>query len=402
MSRLPSGPVATYYAYTVTTYASFTTAIWILFVRAQGLSFAAVGALNSVWWAGLVLGELPTGYLGDRLGRRNSMLLGTGIITAMTVAMAHSTTFRQFAVVYGLWAVGQTFRSGSDDAWLYEVLREHGSGGGDFARVKGRATGIGLAVGAVAAPAGGVLADVDFQLPFYAAAAVTGLGIPILLTVPEAGEGPDSSFDVRTALGVIRRQLARPPLRAFVVYFALLFGVFQMTYIFDQPVTRDAALAVGVPESATKTAVGVVYAGFTAVAAVVSYFTGAIGERLGIRGWFVLAPVVVGGLFLALWVVPVLAVPAFFVARAANTATVTLGNQYLNDRIESVGRATVLSSASMALSLAVIPFELTGGVLADLLSPVRALALFGGVLVAGVGLLWLTADPVAGTRSAEG
>jgi MFS family permease len=402
--------VATYYAYTVTTYASFTTAIWILFVRAQGLSFAEVGALNSVWWAGLVLGEIPTGYLGDRLGRRNSMLLGTAIITAMTVAMAHSTTFLQFAVVYGLWALGQTFRSGSDDAWLYEVLREEGSSGGeragtsgsDFARVKGRATGIGLAVGAVAAPAGGVLADADFQLPFYATAAVTAVGIPILLTVPESGEGPDSSFDVRTALGVIRRQLARPPLRAFVVYFALLFGVFQMTYIFDQPVAQDAALAVGVPESATKTAVGVVYAGFTAVSAVVSYLTGTIEARLGIRGWFVLAPVVVGGLFLALWVLPVLAVPAFFVARAANTASVTLGNQYLNDRVESVGRATVLSSASMALSLAVIPFELTGGVLADLLSPVRALALFGGVLLVGVGLLWLTSEPVGRESPTEG
>jgi MFS family permease len=294
--------VATYYAYTVTTYASFTTAIWILFVRSQGLSFAAVGALNSVWWAGIVFGEIPTGYLGDRLGRRNSMLLGTGIITAMTVAMAHSTTFGQFAVVYGLWALGHTSRSGSDDAWLYEVLRERESGG-DFARVKGRATGIGL--------------------------------------------------------------------------------------------------AVGVPESATKTAVGVVYAGFTAVAAVVSYFTGAIEARLGIRGWFVLAPVVVGGLFLALWVLPVLAVPAFFVARAANTATVTLGNQYLNDRIDSVGRATVLSSASMALSLAVIPFELVGGVFADLLSPVRALTLFGGVLVVGVGVLWLAAEPV-GVGSSTG
>jgi hypothetical protein len=267
--------------------------------------------------------------------------------------------------------------------------------------VKGRATGIGLAVGAVAAPAGGVLADADFQLPFYATAVVTAVGIPILLTVPESGEGRDSSFDVRTALGVIRRQLARPPLRAFVVYFALLFGVFQMTYIFDQPVAQDAALAVGVPESATKTAVGVVYAGFTAVSAVVSYGTGTIKERLGIRGWFVIAPVVVGGLFLALWVLPVLAVPAFFVARAANTASVTLGNQYLNDRIESVGRATVLSSASMALSLAVIPFELAGGVLADLLSPVRALALFGGVLVVGVGLLWLVAEPV-GTDSGDG
>jgi MFS family permease len=386
--------VAKYYAYTVTTNASFITAVWILFVRAQGLSFAAVGALNSLFWATLVLGEIPTGYLGDRAGRRNSMLVGTALIASMTVAMAYSATFLQFAVVYGLWALGETFRSGSGDAWLYDLLVEEGLGGGDFARVKGRATGLGLAVGAVAAPVGGALADVSFRYAFFASAVATGLGIPVLLTVPESGGGPDADFTARAALGVVRRRLARPPLRAFVLYFALLFGVFQMTYIFDQPVARDAALAVGVPESATRTAVGVVYAGFTAVSAVVSYYTGAIHDRLGVRRWFLFAPLLVGATFLALWWLPALAVPAFFLARAVNTATVTLGTQYLNDRIESAGRATTLSAASMALSLAAIPFELSGGALADLLSPVRALAVFGGVLLAGAGLLWWLADPV--------
>jgi hypothetical protein len=113
-----------------------------------------------------------------------------------------------------------------------------------------------------------------------------------------------------------------------------------------------------------------------------------------VRRWFLFAPLFVGATFLALWWLPALAVPAFFLARAVNTATVTLGTQYLNDRVESVGRATTLSAASMALSLAVIPFELAGGALADLLSPVRALAVFGGVLLAGAGLLWWFADPV--------
>jgi hypothetical protein len=49
----------------------------------------------------------------------------------------------------------------------------------------------------------------------------------------------------------------------------------------------------------------------------------------------------------------------------------------------------------------VIPFELAGGVFADLLSPVRALALFGGVLVVGVGVLWVASEPVA-AASADG
>lgn len=383
-----------YYAYVTTTYASFTAAIWILFVRAQGLSFAEVGLLNAVWWVGLVAAEIPTGYVGDRIGRRNGMLVGTVVIALSTVGMGLSTTFPEFAFVYGTWAVGQTFRSGSDDAWLYELLAERNATA-EFAAVKGRATGLGLAIGALTAPIGGALADEGFRLPFFATATVTALGVPVLLSVPETGDDDAERFTVAAAVGVIRRRLARPPLRAFVLYFALLFGVVQMTYIFDQPVAQDVALAAGVPESATKTAVGVVYAGFTLVAAAVSYRTGWLRRRVGIRRWFAAVPFLVGALFATLWVAPILAVPAFFVARAVNTASVTLGNQYLNDRIDSAGRATVLSSASMVYSLAVIPFEVVGGVVADATSPLGALALFGVVLVVGAAVMRALARPVA-------
>ncbi|SFK73101.1 Major Facilitator Superfamily protein [Halogranum rubrum] len=397
-SRLP---LLTYYAYTATTYASFTAAIWILFVRAQGLSFTEVGALNSIWWVALVVSEVPTGYVGDRLGRRNGMLLGTTIIALSTVGMGLSTTFPEFAVVYGTWAVGQTFRSGSDDAWLYDLLGER-SQTGDFATIRGRATAIGLAMGAVTAPLGGALADIDFRLPFFATAAVTALGIPILLTVSEHGnrepEAEAETYTVATAVRVIRTQLARPPLRAFVLYFALLFGVLQMTYIFDQPVAQVTALRLGVPESSSRTAVGLVYSGFTLVAALVSYNTGVIEERIGVARWFTVVPVVVGVLFATLWVAPLLAVPVFFVARAVNTASVTLGNQYVNDRVESVGRATVLSAASMVYSLAVIPFELAGGVAADVADPTGALAVFGVVLLVGAGAVWVWERPVQRQR----
>ncbi|EJN58645.1 MFS transporter [Halogranum rubrum] len=197
---------------------------------------------------------------------------------------------------------------------------------------------------------------------------------------------------------MIRTQLARPPLRAFVLYFALLFGVLQMTYIFDQPVAQATALRLGVPESSSRTAVGLVYSGFTLVAALVSYNTGVIEEHVGVARWFTVVPVVVGVLFATLWVAPLLAVPVFFVARAVNTASVTLGNQYVNDRVESVGRATVLSAASMVYSLAVIPFELAGGVAADVADPTGALAVFGVVLLVGAGAVWVWERPVQRQR----
>ncbi|WP_416840829.1 MFS transporter [Haloferax sp. DFSO52] len=393
MQRGIRSPVAKYYAYKSTEYVSFTNAIWILFVRSQGLSFAEVGALNSIWWLALVASEIPTGYAGDRLGRRSAMMLGTAIVTVSTVGMGLSSTFLQFALVYGLWAVGQTFRSGSDDAWLYDLLGETDETH-EFASVRGRATGIGLAIGAVTTLAGGLIADAtNYSVTFYATAMVTALGIPILLSVP-ATSGNGDSFTPQTALRLVREKLARPPLRGFVVYFALLFGVVNMVYIFDQPILRDVALDLGVPESASNTAVSASYAVFSLAAAAASYRAGWIRDRVGIRRWFLAAPVLIAVSFASLPLFGLFAFPAFIVARGVANTSLVLGNQYVNDRIDSVGRATVLSATGMLYSLAVIPFELAGGVVADVFSPAGALAAFGGVLAVGSAVLWVVDRPV--------
>ncbi|XVH32321.1 MFS transporter [Haloferacaceae archaeon DSL9] len=399
--RLPRGPILKYYLYIAATYASFISAVWVLFVRGQGLSFAQVGALNALWWAGLVCAEIPTGYLGDRIGRRDAMILGT-VLTAVAIAgMGVSTTFAGFAVVFLLWAVGQTFRTGNEDAWLYDMLaaeaREH-----DFSRVRGRAAGIGLAIGALAAPAGGALADVDFRLPFFLTAVVYALAVPVLLTVPKVTGDGDRDEDADTAdrftfgaaIHVIRTQLARPPLRAFALYFALLFGVVQMTYIFDQPVIEALALDAGVPPSATATTVGLAYGAFTVVAAAISYQTGWIRDRIGTARWFTVAPLLTGVVLLALWLSPALAIPAFFLGRAVNAASYTLANHYINERVRSVGRATTLSAASMVFSLGAIPFELVGGYAADVIGPLGALSIFGGALLVGSACIWLWERPV--------
>ncbi|SFR54339.1 MFS transporter [Halogeometricum limi] len=387
-----SSPIAKYYAYAATTRVSFTAAVWILFVRAQGLSYTEIGVLNALWWVTLVVSEIPTGYLGDRLGRRNGMLLGTGVVAVATAALGLSTTFREFAVVYALWAVGQTFRSGSDDAWLYDVLareeRAH-----EFAAVRGKAAALGFGIGAVTAPVGGALADWRFSVPFFATAAVTALGVPILLTVPEVDAGGDR-FTVRDASRVIRRHLSRPPLRSFVLYVALVFGLGEMVYVFDQPIVAAVAADLGVPASAEKTAVGLAYGVFTVGTAVASFHTDAIRERLGLRGWFALAPLVLGLSYVGLWAVPLLAGPVFLLARGVAVVSLTLGNQHVNDEVESVGRATVLSAASMVYWLTVAPVELLGGVVADAVSPAGALAVFGVLVLCCTGALWVLERPV--------
>jgi hypothetical protein len=96
-----------------------------------------------------------------------------------------------------------------------------------------------------------------------------------------------------------------------------------------------------------------------------------------------------------MYFVPVLALPTFLLARGLADVTRSFAAQYVNDRIETLGRATVLSAMAMVSGLTVIPFQLGSGVISDLVSPLYALAIAGAVLIVGSGGILLWEVPIA-------
>jgi MFS family permease len=137
----PSTPrsVLLYYIYKSTKAVEFYRPIMYLFFLAQGLSFTQIAVLEAIYNLTTVLGEVPTGYVGDRVGRRNSLLVGTTLISVTLVGIGLSSTFLALAVLYACWSMGYNFRSGSEDAWLYDTLTDDHSTE-DFAAVRGAAS----------------------------------------------------------------------------------------------------------------------------------------------------------------------------------------------------------------------------------------------------------------------
>lgn len=395
---LPRTSVLQYYAYKATKAVEFYRPVMYLFFLAQGLSFTQIVVLEAIYNLTTVVGEVPTGYVGDRVGRRNSLLVGTALIALVLVAIGLASEFATFAVLYALWSMGYNFRSGSEDAWLYDTLVDDATEDA-FAHVRGRGEAAALGVGVVAAVVGGYLGSVDLSLPWFVAAAVTGLGAVVLLTVaePESTErAATRQLGFRGTLGVVRKALTDPPIRALVLYYYVLYAaVTYLVFVFLQPVFETVVVDLGVTRELVETLLGWFYAAYSLVGAALSYHTGWIEETVGVRTWFVVLPFLVGGALLAMAVVPLLALPTFLLARGLADVTQTFAAQYVNDRIESVGRATVLSAMAMVSGLTVVPFQLGSGVLSDLVSPLFALAVAGGVLVVGSALILAWQVPIA-------
>ncbi|WP_435073477.1 MFS transporter [Halorubrum sp. HHNYT27] len=395
---VPSASVLKYYFYKATKAVEFYRPVMYLFFLAQGLTFTQIAILEAIYNLTTVLGEIPTGYLGDRIGRRNSLLFGTALIAATLVGIGLTSSFLALSALYVCWSMGYNFRSGSEDAWLYDTLTDDLSED-EFASIRGRGESVSLAIGAGAAVLGGYLGSLDLSYPWFVAAGVTGLGVVVLLTVEEPAAYEESGAEnvgLRETLDIVRTVLTQRNVRALVVYYYVLYAaVTYLVFVFLQPVFETVVVDLGVAPARVESLLGIFYAAYSLVGAALSYHTGTIREYVGMRAWFVGLPFVVGGALAGMYFLPVLALPTFLLARGLADVTRSFATQYVNDRIGTVGRATVLSAMAMVSGLSVIPFQLGSGVISDAVSPLFALAVAGGVLIVGSGMILAWEAPIS-------
>lgn len=220
----------------------------------------------------------------------------------------------------------------------------------------------------------------------------------MLLTLddPETYKQSESDeLSFRRTVEIVREALTQRNLRAFILYYYVLYAaVTYLVFVFLQPIFETVVVDLGVSPAQVESLLGWFYAAYNLVGAVLSYYTGLIKEHLGIRTWFLFLPFLIGSALVGMYFVPVLALPLFLVARGVSDVTRSFAGQYVNNRIETLGRATILSAMAMVSGLAVVPFQLGSGVLSDYVSPLFALGIGGGVLIVGSALILLWESPV--------
>jgi predicted MFS family arabinose efflux permease len=411
--RLPARPILVYYLYVLSRSLAFTVPIYVIFYQSRGLSLAQFGLLEATYTVAVLGFEIPTGYVADRIGRRNGLAVANalGALGAVGYALAHS--FPAFLLAVVVRAVGATFSSGASDAWLYEVLADDDVQD-EFARVAGRARALGLAGQSGAAVLGSWAYGVSHVLPWALdAAALVGGAVLLAVAVPaDRSQSNDNVYEenninlknndidsesdtdrltLSAAVGVTRTALSRPGLRSFVAYTALFLGVVASALLFVQPVSVDV---VGIDP----TDLGLVYAGLTLVSAAAASQTGRAKAVVGVDGWFRIAPVLAAAGLLAVLAVPWLALPLFFLLRALSATSGPLANGRINDEIRSRGRATVLSTVSMLRSGVVAPLKIAAGALAVAALPAM-LAALGAVLLVGTTVVLLFGEPIRSERA---
>lgn len=159
--------------------------IIVLFIQSNGLNLREVMTINAIYSMSVAFFEIPSGYFSDRLGRKNSIILGTLFITGQFGIYSLSFDFWTMGLGAMIGGLGASFISGTDSAMLYDTLHILDRKG-DYLKWEGRTYAIGTFSEAIAAVIGGWLAyQYGLRYPMYMQVGISCIGVLAALSLVE-------------------------------------------------------------------------------------------------------------------------------------------------------------------------------------------------------------------------
>lgn len=154
-----------YYIYSITSAAILTRGIFLIYLQQKGLSIVEVSMYSVVYNICTAVSEVPTGYIGDRIGRKNSILTGTILLACQAGLMVAAQEKIWLILLAGLEAVAYTFISGSDSALIYQMLASRKMED-QYLKINSRILAVQSAVMGGAIFMGAQLAQYSWNLPY--------------------------------------------------------------------------------------------------------------------------------------------------------------------------------------------------------------------------------------------
>ena len=352
----PFHPLARFFAWYVSSQMVFESAIWILFLQDRGFSLAEIGIAEAGFHLAPVLLEIPSGSFADLIGRRWSLATGSLLVALSSILLwnAHSLPIAVIALFVS--GANYSFRSGADQAYLYDALATDQQGG--FARLFGRLLSAGYLIGGGAALLGAVLSEWSYAWPIGLNAATGVFGVMLALGLPEAPqalipEDRPGRRSFRRHIADVRLLLrAQPVVARMLLVTALFWTTLAIAGLYTQAAFAEQGLSNG--------QIGLV-SGLTWV--MIAAGT-AIGGQMGgsfARQWAWLVLVTALGVALTGIDVIAVAVVAFLAWQLVSGVIETRFPAWYNARLPSAQRATVISIEGWLFSCLMIGLFPAGG-----------------------------------------
>jgi MFS family permease len=351
---------------------SLLTAVIVPFLHLHELTLRDVFLLQGIFATTLLIGEIPTGYLSDRWGRRNTTILASFLRFGGMLLYFLGGNFWGFAAGEVLLALGTNCYSGTLDALTYDSLAQIGKED-RFRKLIGHYRSLFFGAEAATNVLGGLIAAINLRAPVGATLITYAVAILLsLLVVEPTRHRAKEEQSITDLWRICRETFLSPSLRAITLVYGILATLGLTLFWFTQPYQG----MIGLPLA------------FFGIAHAIIVGSGAIASRYAYKmeGYFddvfalmliataMTVSVIALGFVTALW-----GLVFFLIVRVGWSLLAPVTNDLCNRLVAAKDRATVLSIKAFSQRLLFAIASPFLGYLTDVFTLNQAI-LFSGLL----------------------
>jgi MFS family permease len=348
-----------YYLFQAFNSLAFFSPVIVLFWQSKGLDMAQILTLQSIYAIGALLLELPTGGFADHFGKKMSLVFGALFFTLGLFWYGISSNFWQFVVGELTTALGISFISGADRAFIHQTLRSLGREQ-DFNKTEGKVRGLNQVFQALGNIGGGFIGAISLGLTITATGFSTLIAFLISLSFSKTNlelprEEKTNYFQTITeSIQIIR---SGSDVLWLTLFFAVINSLVFTNYWFSQPYFQMVKIPI--------VYFGVIFAIFSLISAFLSTLTHKLDILLKDKVFLVIGLVSILSTFLLGTFPNIYLTPLFAISTTIVVINQTLISAKTLALVPAERSATILSFQSLLRRLVyalIIPFL---GILSD-------------------------------------
>lgn len=330
------------------------TGAWVAILAARGFSLPEIGLAETAYHAASLLTEIPSGTLADVFGRKRMLLISTLIHILASAVMIFSNDLLMVCLSISLYAVCDSFASGSGDALAYESLKSAGKETA-YDRYESNQLMIYRLFGGISTLCAGFALIIGYRIAYATGIATSIVQIGILTSLKEIQSNCAESRNatdspLKALLGCFRDSLRflKQETRAFLLMMTnSLVGAADILLLFFLQAKLPAA---GIPDEWLGPALFLMQLGGIIGAKAILRF-----NKTGYRMVFITAAsLVFAGVLLEHTGVSLLMTTGGFIAAMADDALQVRTNTKLQNMFPSEQRATLISIECFTFSIIMI------------------------------------------------
>jgi MFS family permease len=333
----------------------------VYYFQELGFSLGQIALLQSISAVTVFIFEIPSGYIADKIGRKNSLIISVILQLAGVIILYASQNYAMLIIAHIFNGLAWAFVSGADSALIYDSLiflkRE-----GEYKKISGKANFFGEIAIIISAILGSLI--VGFGIKQTILLTIFGYTILVFVTFSFAEPPRDTAkkhtlhLEISNLFAVIKKSLHNKKLLGLFLYSFILLGVSSTIFVIYQPYFRATTLPLQY--------YGYIFAAFSIFAAIAALNAHRIEKKIGAYWSLLLMPLflagaLIGGSLAFMWA----GFMFFFLRELVRGYVYPVLGDYTNKIINSRERATVLSIGSMFARLGFIIILTIFGFLSD-------------------------------------